>query len=110
MDDNILEELKKYSYKINTSELDKDLVSNCKYRIGKYNYGAVINKLLDDVTEFEVYCFVIDEKTSNIAPFLLYRQFNNEKEASKYYEYLANLLGNKNIEYLLELCQNQKKS
>lgn len=105
MDDNILKELKKYSYKVNTSKLDKNLVSNCKYKVGKYNYGAVINKLLGAVIIYEVYSFVINETNSETVSLLLYKQFNNKNEASKYYEYLANLLGHKDINYLLEICK-----
>lgn len=105
--DEILNKLSKYSYKPNTNKIDKDLLSNCKYNIGKYNYGSVINKLKGDVAIYEVYSFVINEATSETVSLLLYKQFNNKNEASKYYEYLANLLGHKDINYLLEICENK---
>lgn len=96
--------LKEYSYKVD--DVNRIVLANHEVAKDGYSYGTIFNKYNDD---YEVYSYVIDDNSQQIVSLLLYSLFHKYEIAKKYFKDLSCLLDNRDLNYLLEVCQKRRR-
>ena len=96
--------LKEYSYKVD--DVNRIVLANHEVAKDGYSYGTIFNKYNDD---YEVYSYVIDDSSQQIVSLLLYSLFHKYEIAKKYFKDLSCLLDNRDLNYLLEVCQKRRR-
>ena len=105
MSSGLIDTLKKYSVSALTKELEKKVYDVYEINNEDYQLNLITNNLLEN-NQYETYIYITDKK--DISFMILYKLFKDENESIKYFEYLKNILVNKGIEALVELCITQK--
>lgn len=101
----LIDALKEYSVSALTKNLEKKVYDIYEFNNEYYQLNLITNNLLEN-NQYETYIYITDKK--DISFMILYKLFKKEQESIKYFEYLKNILINKGIEALIELCDTQK--
>ena len=105
MSSGLIDTLKEYSVSALTKNLEKKVYDIYEINSEYYQLNLITNNLLEN-NQYETYIYITDKK--DISFMILYKLFKKEQESIKYFEYLKNILINKEIEVLIELCNTQK--
>lgn len=101
----LINRIKKYSVEPVTKKINKKVYDIYEINNEYYQLNLITNNLLEN-NQYENYIYITDKK--DISFMILYKLFKKEQESIKYFEYLKNILINKKIEVLIELCNTQK--
>lgn len=96
--------LKEYSFK--ADDADRIVLANHEITKVGYCYGAILNKYNNN---YEVYSYVVVDSSQQIVSLLLYSLFSKYEFAERYFKELSSLLDNKDLDYLLEKCKNERR-
>lgn len=102
----VIKKIKEYSYKSETTELDKKLVKIYNQDYTGYDIGCAVNYIIEK-NKYEVYMFIGLGKElaiNNILP----KIFNSIDEAVKYYEELVSLVDLNDLDLILKLVSESK--
>lgn len=96
--------LENYSFKVDA--FDRIVLANHEIEKDGYNYGTILNKYSN---KYEVYSYIVVDSSQQIVSLLLYGLFSKYEFAESYFKELANLLDNKDLDYLLEICKKRRR-
>lgn len=105
MSSGLIDKLKEHSVSALTKDLEKKVYDIYEIDNEDYQLNLITNYLLES-NQYETYIYITDKK--DISFMILYKLFKKEKESKKYFEDLKNILTNKGIKALIELCNTQK--
>lgn len=103
----VIKKIKEYSYKSETTELDKNLVKIYNQEYAGYDIGCAVNYIIEK-NKYEVYMFIGLGKELAINN-VLSKIFNSIDEAVKYYEELISLVDLNDLDMILKLVSESKK-
>lgn len=102
----LIKKIKEYSYKSETTELDKNLVKIYNQEYTGYDIGCAVNYIIEK-NKYEVYMFIGLGKELAINN-VLSKIFNSIDEAVKYYEELISLVDLNDLDLILKLVSESK--
>ena len=105
MSSSLIDTLKDYSVSALTKELEKKVYNIYEINNEDYQLNLITNNLLEN-NQYETYIYITNKK--DISFMILYKLFDDEKKSSEYFKDLKNILINKGIESLIDLCITQK--
>lgn len=100
--DRIFESIKTYSKAYDAAD-DRELINIYSHVNDEYEIGCIIN-YLKEKDLYESYLFVVLGKEL-IASNLIPREISNEQEVTAYFEELKQIVNQKDLNLVLELCK-----
>ena len=94
--------LEKYTTKVN-NKIYRELIDNYELEKDNYSVGSILNSIS---SELEVYCYLINNQTKEVASNLKYKLFKEKEKAKEYFSELASYLETNNLEKIIKFLES----
>ena len=94
--------LEKYTTKVN-NKIDRELIDNYELEKDNYSVGSILNSIS---SELEVYCYLINNQTKEVASNLKYKLFKEKEKAKEYFVELTSYLEANNLEKIIKFLKS----
>ena len=94
--------LEKYTTKVN-NKIDRELIDNYEFEKDNYSVGSILNSISN---KLEVYCYLINNQTEEVASNLKYKLFKEKEKAKEYFVELTSYLEANNLEKIIKFLKS----